>query len=142
MSFSEETMPTERSALSIAKHGNDTPFRHHSVVRNYIASLVNRNGYDSLVSYSTTVELAEKVGAEWKLVLRREEQEEEVWWEEWFDAVIIASGHYNVPYIPAIECLAALEKKHPGSVKHSKMFRGRNAYRGKVGAYFSSCVQS
>ncbi|KAF2654459.1 FAD/NAD(P)-binding domain-containing protein [Lophiostoma macrostomum CBS 122681] len=131
MSFSEEAIPTDRSSLSIGKHGNDTPFRHHTVIRNYIAGLVHRNGYNNLVSYNTTVELAEKVGAEWKLVLRREEANKDHWWVEWFDAVIVASGHYSVPYIPQIEGLAALEEKYPGSVKHSKMFRGRDAYRGK-----------
>jgi hypothetical protein len=142
MSFSQETIPTQRSPLSIAKHGNDTPFRHHSVIQKYIASLVNRNGYDELVSYDTTVERAEKIGEEWRLVLRKEEESEDVWWEEWFDAVIVASGHYNVPYIPNISGLEELEKRYPGSVKHSKMFRGREAYRGKrvvvVGASVSA----
>lgn len=102
-------------------------------MRNYIAGLVNRNGYQNLVSYNTVVELAEKVGNEWRVVLRKESSsDEDEWWEERFDAVIVASGHYNVPYIPKIEGLADLEKARPGSVKHSKMFRGRDAYRGKV----------
>ncbi|OAG12346.1 FAD/NAD(P)-binding domain-containing protein [Paraphaeosphaeria sporulosa] len=143
MSFSQEPIPTERSQLSISRHGKETPFRHHSIVRNYIAGLVDRNGYENLVSYNTAVELAEKDGKEWRLVLRRESSsQEDEWWEERFDAVIVASGHYNVPYIPKIKGLADLEKARPGSVKHSKMFRGRDAYRGKkvvvVGASVSA----
>ena len=105
------------------------------MIRNYIESLVSRNGYDELVSYNTSVELAEKVGNKWRLVLRRDGdvRAEDEWWEEWFDAIVVASGHFNVPYIPKIEGLAAFEQSRPGSVKHSKMFRGRDTSRGKVG---------
>jgi hypothetical protein len=144
MSFSQETIPAGGSQSSIAKHGNDTPFRHHSVVREFIQSLVNRNGYEKLVSYNTTVELAEKVGDKWRLVLRKPNNttSEDEWWEERFDAVCVASGHYSVPYIPPIPGLADLEKDRPGSVKHSKMFRGRDLYLGKkvvvVGASVSA----
>ncbi|KAF1922408.1 FAD/NAD(P)-binding domain-containing protein [Didymella exigua CBS 183.55] len=133
MSFSQEAIPEQRSQLSVSKHGDDTPFRTHAVIRGYVESLVQRNGYEKLVAYNTSVELAEKVGNEWRLVLRKDGnvRGEDEWWEEWFDAVVAASGHFNVPYIPRIEGLAALERKHPGSVKHSKMFRGRDAYQAK-----------
>jgi hypothetical protein len=144
MSFTQESIPAVSSPSSIAKHGKDTPFRHHSVVREFIQSLVKRNGYDKFVAYNTTVELAEKVGDEWRLVLRKPNDmtAEDEWWEERFDAVCVASGHYSVPYIPAIAGLAEFEKARPGSVKHSKMFRGRDGYRGKkvvvVGASVSA----
>jgi cation diffusion facilitator CzcD-associated flavoprotein CzcO len=134
MSFSQEHISEIASELSISKHGPDTPFRHHSVIREYIASLVQRNEYEKLVCYGTTVELAEKVGNEWRLVLRKESAggEEDEWWEERFDAVIVANGHYNVPYIPRIQGLKKFEQQRPGSVKHTKMFRGRDAYKDKV----------
>jgi thioredoxin reductase len=144
MSFSQESIPEGGSPLSIAKYGNDAPFRHHSVVRGFIQSLVKRNGYEKLVSYNTTVELAEKVSDEWRLVLRKLDNTtgEDEWWEERFDAVCVASGHYSVPYIPKIPGLAELEKACPGSVKHSKMYRGKDFYRGKkvivVGASVSA----
>ena len=134
MQFSQEPIPESRSALSISRHGEDTPFRHHSVIQNYISSLVNRKGYEKFVSYNTAVENAEKVGKEWKLILRQndEKSRKDHWWVEWFDAIIIASGHYNVPYVPKINGLDDFEKRNPGSVKHSKMYRGRDAYQGKV----------
>jgi hypothetical protein len=111
-------------------------------VRDFIQSLVNRRGYENLVSYNTTVELAEKVGEEWRLVLRKssDANEDDEWWEERFDAVCVASGHFSVPYIPQIEGLADLEKAYPGSVKHSKMFRGRDLYRGKKVAVVGASV--
>jgi hypothetical protein len=133
MSFTQESIPISTSQLSISKHGKTTPFRHHSVVLGFVQSLVNRKGYEKLVSYNTTVELAEKVGDEWRLVLRKssDANEDDEWWEERFDAVCVASGHFSVPYIPQIEGLVDLERAHPGSVKHSKMFRGRDLYHGK-----------
>jgi cation diffusion facilitator CzcD-associated flavoprotein CzcO len=132
MEYSQEPFPDERSARSVAIHGANTPFRHWDVVRRYVQGLVERNGYQDLVSYNTTVERVEKVGAEWKVTLRKEGQHGDYWWVEWFDAVVVASGHYWVPYIPAIEGLEAFEKSRPGAVLHSKHFRGRDQFRGKV----------
>ncbi|KAK4183023.1 hypothetical protein QBC35DRAFT_508890 [Podospora australis] len=142
MSFSREPIPADKTEKSIALHGEDTPFRHWTVMQRYIKSLIERNGYEDLISYSTTVERVEKVGAEWKVVLRKEGKEKDYWWVEYFDAVVVASGHYWVPYIPAIEGLEEFEKGRPGSVIHSKHFRGRDHYKGKrvvvVGASVSA----
>lgn len=142
MSFSEEPIPGDQSEASIALHGKDTPFRHWKVVRRYVQGLLERNGYEDLVSYSTTVERVEKVGHEWKVTLRKDGSQKDYWWVEWFDAVVVASGHYSVPYIPAIDGLEEFEKLRPGSVLHSKNFRGRDYFHGKrvvvVGASVSA----
>ncbi|GMK56080.1 hypothetical protein CspeluHIS016_0211360 [Cutaneotrichosporon spelunceum] len=142
MEFTREPFPTETSEASVRAHGPDTPFRHWRVVRAYIASLLARNGYTGLVAYDTTVERADKVGPEWRLTLRRPGREEDEWWTECFDAVVVATGHYWVPYIPPIPGLAAFEKSQPGSVLHSKDYRGRAPFAGKrvvtVGASVSA----
>ncbi|KAK3947685.1 hypothetical protein QBC32DRAFT_318566 [Pseudoneurospora amorphoporcata] len=142
MQFSQEPFPAEKSDFSINLHGPQTPFRHWKSVRGYIEGLVNRNGYQDLVSYNTTVERVEKVGDEWKVTLRKEGQQKDYWWTEWFDAVVVASGHYWVPWIPQVDGLEAFEKMRPGSVIHSKHFRGRDLYEGKkvvvVGASVSA----
>ncbi|CAK9781744.1 FAD/NAD(P)-binding domain-containing protein [Cutaneotrichosporon oleaginosum] len=142
MEFTQEPFPTEVSDASVRAHGFDTPFRHWKVVREYVESLFNRNGYAELVEYNTSVERAEKVGAEWRLTLRRSGAHEDEWWTEWFDAVVVASGHYWVPYIPAIPGVEEFERGRPGSVIHSKHYRGRDAYAGKrvvtVGASVSA----
>ncbi|KAI1878457.1 uncharacterized protein JN550_000639 [Neoarthrinium moseri] len=142
MSFSQEPIPAVLSEWSKSRHGVDTPFRHWTVIRDYLQSLAERRGYQDLVSYNTTVEKAEKVGAEWKITLRKEAEAKDYWWVEWFDAVVVASGHYSVPYIPRIPGLEEFAAARPGSVIHSKHFRGRDAFRGKrvitVGASVSS----
>lgn len=132
MEFSQEPIPADRSARSISLHGNDTPFRSHQVIRQYIENLVNRNGYQDFVEYNTTVECVEKGSDEWRVVLRKSGQRLDYWWEERFDAVVVANGHFSVPYLPPIRGLKELAEFHPGSVEHSKAYRGREKYRGKV----------
>lgn len=128
-----ESIPTRRSAWSVRMHGPETPFRHWEVLRAYVTALWRRRGYDGLVSYGTTVERAEKVGAEWLVTLRGPGAGAlDRWWTETFDAVVVASGHFNVPWLPEVEGLEEFERVRPGSVLHSKMFRGRDDYRGKV----------
>jgi cation diffusion facilitator CzcD-associated flavoprotein CzcO len=133
MQFSQEPIPAELSERTIAAHGTTSPFRHWKVLRRYIESLIHRRGYQDLVVYNTTVERVEKVGSEWKVTLRKEGSETDYWWVEWFDAVVVASGHYWVPYIPPIEGLEEMERILPGSVLHSKHFRGNQKFKGKVG---------
>ncbi|KAF5006277.1 hypothetical protein FDECE_7343 [Fusarium decemcellulare] len=142
MEFTQEPIPEIRSDWSTGIHGPDTPFRPWTVLRDYVAGLLQRNNYEDFISYNTTVEHVEKVGEEWKVVLRKEGKGQDYWWVEWFDAVVVASGHYWVPYIPSIDGLEQFEKSRPGSVLHSKHFRGRGTFEGKrvitVGASVSS----
>jgi hypothetical protein len=144
MSFSQEPFPEERTALNISRHGKDSPFRHWKVVRKYIQDLLNRKGYQDLVSYNTTVELVhkDKESGKWVLTLRKPlDNEVDKWWTESFDAVVVAAGHYTVPFIPATPGLAELSQNFPGSVEHSKAWRNPEKYRGKrvivVGASIS-----
>ncbi|KAI9053562.1 hypothetical protein LZ554_002517 [Drepanopeziza brunnea f. sp. 'monogermtubi'] len=145
MSFSQEPFPEERSALSIKRHGVDSPFRHWKTVEGYLQGLLSRNGYQDLVTYNTTVELVHKdeVSGKWTLTLRQplENGREDKWWTEKFDAVAVAVGHYTVPYIPHIPGLAELARDFPGVVEHSKAWREPEKYRGKrtvvVGASIS-----
>ncbi|KAF8655463.1 hypothetical protein AX16_003052 [Volvariella volvacea WC 439] len=144
MAFSQEPIPDIRSEASIKIHGHDTPFRHNQVISKWIAGLLERNGYNDFVEYNTTVERVEKVGGEWKLTLRRNGSggKLDYWWSEAFDAVVVASGHYSVPFVPHIEGLAEFERAYPGSVSHSKWFRDPKKYKGKrvvvVGASVSA----
>jgi cation diffusion facilitator CzcD-associated flavoprotein CzcO len=136
MAFTQEPIPTEISERSLALYGPTSPFRHWEVLKRYITSLIQRKGYEDFISYSTTVERVEKVGSEWKVTLRKEGKESDYWWVEWFDAVVVASGHYSVPYVPKIEGLEEFENSRPGSVLHSKYFRGKDQFKGKVSIFF------
>jgi hypothetical protein len=145
MSFSQEPFPEERSALNIRRHGEKSPFRHWTAVEAYLQGLLNKNGYQEKVSYTTTVELVHKENktGKWVLTLRRPSKngKDDEWWNESFDAVAVATGHYTVPFIPPTPGLAELSKNFPGSVEHSKAWREPEKYRGKrvlvVGASIS-----
>lgn len=148
MEFSQEPIPVIRSEKSIKQHGPDTPFRHHSVISKYIEGLVSRNGYGDLAEFNTTVERAKRNntapadgGKRWTLTLRQNSpsQQDDFWWQEEFDAVIVASGHYSVPYVPHIKGLKEFVATYPGSVEHTKEFRDPEKYRGKVSLSWSHC---
>lgn len=136
MSYSQEPIPTTRSQWSIERHGQDTPFRHHSTIRQYIEGLFNRRGYQDLVQYNTTVERAVKDinSQKWILALRRNVKgaETDYWWSEEFDAVVVASGHLAVPFIPPVPGLKDFAARNIGAVEHTKNYRSPEKYRGKV----------
>ena len=131
MEFSQEPIPDKKSSLSVQRHGIDTPFRHHAVVQQYIEDLVNRNDYQNLIEFKTTVERIER-DRTWRLILRKEVCNQDYWWAEDFDAVIDASGHYSVPFVPRIEGLPEFANAYPGAVEHTKSFRDPQKYKGKV----------
>ncbi|KAF2159044.1 hypothetical protein M409DRAFT_71290 [Zasmidium cellare ATCC 36951] len=51
--------------------------------------------------------------------------------EHIFDAVIVANGHYDVPYIPSVPGIEAWHKSYPGAITHSKFYRKPEYYTGK-----------
>lgn len=52
-----------------------------------------------------------------------------------YDAVVIASGHYNVPYIPDIPGAQAWDRAYPGAMVHSKFYRSRDQFGNKVDVF-------
>ncbi|RWA09667.1 hypothetical protein EKO27_g5416 [Xylaria grammica] len=59
-----------------------------------------------------------------------------------FDGIVVASGHYHVPFVPDIPGLSEWKRCFPGRVTHSKSYRTPEPFRGKtvllVGAGASS----
>ena len=51
--------------------------------------------------------------------------------ERIFDALIVASGHFDVSYIPQVPGIEAWEKAYPGSILHSKYYRRPEDYTDK-----------
>ncbi|KAI1101505.1 putative dimethylaniline monooxygenase [Jackrogersella minutella] len=116
------------------------PFVPHYIPRQYVESYFSFHGTDKFLSLNTTVEDVSKLkptskdGLErWKLTLRKYDPDRHVdeWWEETFDALILANGHYSVPYVPQVKGLDAYIAKYPGRVVHSKHYRSPLPYAGK-----------
>ena len=51
--------------------------------------------------------------------------------QETYDAVIVASGNYNVPYIPDIQGVQTWDATFPASISHSKYYRTPKSFNEK-----------
>lgn len=49
-----------------------------------------------------------------------------------FDGVVVANGHYNEPNIPAIPGLEEWNRRYPGSIIHSSVYRRAEPFTNKV----------
>ncbi|KAK4160216.1 thiol-specific monooxygenase [Cladorrhinum sp. PSN259] len=136
MSYSDFPFPPTLSSRILSRYGKDAPFRHREVIRQWIENIFVTGGYfeKGWVELSTTVERAEKVNGEWVLTLRKEEGllgGKDYWWQEKFDALVVGTGHYNVPWIPDLLGLKEYDERWKGRVAHSKFFRRGDKYKGK-----------
>lgn len=72
-----------------------------------------------------------------------------------YDAVVVASGHYSVPYIPNIPGIREWNERYPGIISHSKFYQRRQNFVDKkvlivgyaasgqdIAAQITSCSQN
>ena len=107
-------------------------FPPHIEVKSYLEEYAR--DLKSLLSLSTQVEKVNKVingdKEQWQIELL--DLRSKATRKSLFDAVVVASGHYNDPFIPDIPGLARFAKAYPGSILHSKFYRNPSQYRHKV----------
>ncbi|KAJ5803878.1 uncharacterized protein N7518_000181 [Penicillium psychrosexuale] len=48
-----------------------------------------------------------------------------------YDAVVVASGHFTVPYIPDILGIQAWDASYPGAISHSKFYNSPEPFQGQ-----------
>ncbi|KAK2034526.1 FAD/NAD(P)-binding domain-containing protein [Colletotrichum zoysiae] len=130
-------VPDIAMAFSDAKFAYG-PFAPHWVPRQYIESYFSLHKTDSILVLNTTVEDVTRIMAsdrpeQWRLTLRKFDaaRNVDVWWQEVFDAVVLANGHYSVPYVPYVKGLDEYIQKFPGRVVHSKIYRSPQPFTGK-----------
>jgi cation diffusion facilitator CzcD-associated flavoprotein CzcO len=106
-------------------------FPKHQTVLKYIQDY--GEDVQHLVQYSTQVVNAEPTSdlphSSWRVRARNLETMEEE--ETEFDALIVANGHFIVPYIPDISCIREWNAKYPERINHSKYYRKPEDYQGK-----------
>ncbi|CRK18739.1 hypothetical protein BN1708_003117 [Verticillium longisporum] len=51
--------------------------------------------------------------------------------KETFDAVVVANGHYSVPFLPEVKNIKAFHTTHPDIIIHSKNYRTPEPFAGK-----------
>ncbi|KAL4870929.1 hypothetical protein BDV12DRAFT_184058 [Aspergillus spectabilis] len=145
MAFTHTPLPDGNSEVSTERYGAGNPTRPYHVVARYLLDLVEK--YREYISFNITVVTVEKIDSgKWRLTLRQPEVHGDVvsdsWWQEEFDAVIVATGQYNVPFVPESPGLEDTVKTHPEALEHVNAFRSQDHYAGKkvvvVGGSFSA----
>lgn len=86
-----------------------------------------------LIDFDTRVlDVQQKADGKWTVKTRKVEHNQETAPKsEDFDAVLVANGHYDVPYIPDVPGIEAWNKAYPGIISHSKFYRRPEQYAGK-----------
>ncbi len=94
-------------------------FPEHETVLRYLEKYAK--DVKHLIRFDTTVTNVSLTGDErWEVHSRSRRAGEEV---EVFDAVLVASGHFDVPYVPDVRGMKAWNAAYPGSIVHSKYYR-------------------
>ncbi|KAK4686806.1 hypothetical protein P7C73_g3316, partial [Tremellales sp. Uapishka_1] len=116
---------------------NSDWYRSHEDIALYIRRYADHFNLNQYASYDTRVENVTKLkqeDAKWRLTLRKLEslggdEIRETFWTEDFDAVVVASGHYGAPFIPALEGQNEWAQQWPESIIHSRAYRRPETYR-------------
>ena len=122
----------------------DSKYVDRAHVQRYLEQYILRNKdlNEVDIQLSTTVEDIERVpkmdgkGAKswpyaFKVYLRKSREHDDFWFEREFDAVVVATGHYHIPYIPPVKGLDAAQNLFPGKIEHAKYFRNATKYKNK-----------
>lgn len=106
-------------------------FPKHQTVLKYIEDY--GSDVQHLVQYDTQVVNAEPTSdsqhSSWRVQVRQLDTGNKN--DFIFDALIVANGHFIVPYIPDIHGIREWEAKHPGKINHSKYYRRPENYEGQ-----------
>lgn len=105
-------------------------FPSHEQVLDYVKSLAVSEGLLPMIKFSTRVDKIDHQDNSWKIVSTNLETGEQS--EDKFDAVAVANGHYNVPFIPNIPGIEQLNQNKNIQVMHSRDYRTPDVFKGKV----------
>lgn len=110
------------------------PLTNLPIIKHHLDSFISSNGLEEYYRMNTSVEYVDRAGpSKWIVVAKRSApgQNYDEWYVELFDAVVIGSGHFQIPYVPfymskpegkgVIEtAIHSFNQKHPGTLVHVK----------------------
>ncbi|KAI1487277.1 hypothetical protein F5X96DRAFT_160478 [Biscogniauxia mediterranea] len=135
----KNNVPTSLLRSSLLRWPKGTEeFIDQGELRKYIEDIARLHGVKDKILFHTRVESVSKPqsGRQWDVVsntLRTAGPSHSITKKNWkFDAVVVASGHYHVPYVPDIPGLSAWKERYPDRVMHSKKYRDPEPFRGKT----------
>lgn len=113
-------------------------FPHRDQVHAYLRAYAATIGPGGRVHTATDVVKAVKQADEWVVTVQSPGSDPHV---ERYDAMVVANGHFDVPYIPDVPGVGEWARLAAKTVSHAKYFGDGSAYAGKtvliVGGYAS-----
>jgi thioredoxin reductase len=132
-------------ALGIEKDINPYyPFITHLQVKEYLKKYSDVNNLKSYIRLNSSVEKLYKKDNKWIIVILQIDYTNgiEKWYSEEYDAIILANGRFNIPFIPKIDNMEYFKKNNPNIISHTKSYRNINEFKDKkvllVGTSISS----
>ena len=139
MGFSDLDWPQDSQLFP--KHETVTAY-----IEKYAQEVKSLIKFNTQVVQITPVESLEQEGHGWRVRTRdvREPGEGDDVREDVYDAVVAASGHFAVPFIPAISGLDEFRRRYPGAVSHSMYYKQPEQYKDKVSQVnrLSRCIRT
>lgn len=120
------------------------PFATHQNVLNYLEDYVKKYDLEKYIRFNTSVEKVYKKGKKWYVTVCNYDKASFAfkYYTETFDAVVVSTGRFNVPFFPKIEGLRNFNQIHPGVILHSKSFRSSESLKGKKVMIVGSSVSA
>lgn len=134
----KNNVPTELMISSLGPWPQDTTTHvSQRKIEEYIQALALDSGVNKIAEYDTRVEEIKKSpdGRTWVIrILKLHHTGGRPRFEEktlQFDAVVVATGHYNLPLVPSIPGLKEWKEKSGDRVIHSKQYRDATPFTGE-----------
>ncbi|KAJ9652079.1 hypothetical protein H2198_008665 [Neophaeococcomyces mojaviensis] len=118
----------------------------------YVQLLAETHDVNAITQYNTRVEDVSKIGEKWRVRTTTlppptsdpsHTSPKLVKKTVYFDAVVIATGHYHMPRVPDVPGLSEWKAAYPDRIEHSKGYRNAEKFSDKnvliIGAGVSSC---
>ncbi|KIW92725.1 uncharacterized protein Z519_06573 [Cladophialophora bantiana CBS 173.52] len=132
--YLETNIPKQLMAFSDKPFPEEEPlFPSHQAVLKYLEEYADE--VRGLIRFNTAIENVRPVrdqenGREkWDLTAQNVLSRETI--RSVYDAVVVANGHYTVPYVPAIKGVADWHSAYPTAIIHSKAYRRPEDFRDK-----------
>lgn len=130
--YLETNIPKQLMAYSDRQFDDDLPlFPGHEAVLEYL----ERYAHDvrDLIQFHTQVvkvRLDEtQPSHQWQVIAENLENGQSL--TSSYDSIVVANGHYTIPYVPEIPGLKAWNETHPNIITHSKVYRKPEAFKDK-----------
>ncbi|KAG0681076.1 hypothetical protein C6P40_003377 [Pichia californica] len=118
---------------NVLKDNPYNPFIKHQNVLDYLNKFTEKNNLKSYIRFNSSIEKIYKKKNKWIIVVVNFDRKNNIekWYSEKFDSVLIATGRFNIPFVPFIENMDKFIKKNPNSISHTKSFRNIDDYENK-----------